>query len=187
MPGNGNTAYRREGGVTLIEIALREPRQLFHTLDPAPFREKDLDTQAEGYLQEVARELHRHGPARLLIHLPAAVLESDEARSIPAAISHYFDYRAAEELRQLRRLLSNGAVSLVIGLLFLLGCLSARRLVPNFAGAELQLILGEGLLIIGWVALWRPLEIFLYDWWPVWQRRREHRWLARLPVELRAG
>jgi hypothetical protein len=25
-------------------------------------------------------------------------------------------------------------------------------------------IFGEGLLIIGWVAMWRPLEIFLYEY-----------------------
>ena len=31
-------AYRREGDHTLIEIRVREIRQLFHTLDPAPFR-----------------------------------------------------------------------------------------------------------------------------------------------------
>jgi hypothetical protein len=32
------SAYRREGDHTLIEIRVREIRQLFHTLDPAPFR-----------------------------------------------------------------------------------------------------------------------------------------------------
>ena len=25
----------------------------------------------------------------------------------------------------------------------------------------------ESLLIGGWVAMWRPLEVFLYDWWPI--------------------
>jgi hypothetical protein len=28
-------------------------------------------------------------------------------------------------------------------------------------------ILGHSLLIGGWVALWRPFEIFLYEWWPI--------------------
>jgi len=35
----------------------------------------------------------------------------------------------------------------------------------------------ESLVIAGWVALWRPLEIFLYDWWPI---RAEARLLDRL-------
>ena len=185
MPAGGHSAYRREGDSTLIEVELREPRQLFHTLDPAPFRERDLDAQAESYLLEAARELHLSPDARLVIHLPSDVLGSDEARSIPEAVRHYFEYRATESGHQLRRLLRNGALSLGIGLLFLLGCLSARRLTAPLPDGDIKLILGEGLLIIGWVALWRPLEIFLYDWWPLWQRCRERRWLASRPVELR--
>jgi hypothetical protein len=27
-------------------------------------------------------------------------------------------------------------------------------------------VIREGFLIGGWVAMWRPLEVFLYDWWP---------------------
>jgi hypothetical protein len=28
-------------------------------------------------------------------------------------------------------------------------------------------IIRESLLIGGWVAMWRPMEILLYDWWPI--------------------
>ncbi|MGH9221520.1 MAG: hypothetical protein ACRD1W_19605 [Vicinamibacterales bacterium] len=35
----------------------------------------------------------------------------------------------------------------------------------------------ESLLIGGWVAMWRPLEIFLYEWWPI---RAEARLFDRL-------
>jgi hypothetical protein len=187
MAVGGHSAYRREGDATLIEIELRDPRQLFHTLDPAPFRERDLDAQAESYLLEAARELHLRRDARLVIHLPAAVIGSDEARSIPEAVRHYFEYRATESRHGLRRLLGNGALSFLIGLVFLLGCLSARQLTGSLPDGDFKLILGEGLLIIGWVALWRPLEIFLYDWWPLWRRCQERRWLAARPVELRIG
>ncbi len=42
----------------------------------------------------------------------------------------------------------------------------------------------EGLIIVGWVALWRPLEIFLYDWWPIAQRKRLYRRLADASVSV---
>jgi hypothetical protein len=48
-----------------------------------------------------------------------------------------------------------------------------------------QLVLQEGLLIIGWVALWHPLEIFLYSWWPILGRQRLCRKIAMIPVEVR--
>ena len=33
-------------------------------------------------------------------------------------------------------------------------------------------ILREGLMITGWVAMRRPLEVLLYDWWPMVRQRR---------------
>ena len=30
----------------------------------------------------------------------------------------------------------------------------------------------ESLTIGGWVAMWRPMEIFLYSWWPILRERR---------------
>ena len=41
----------------------------------------------------------------------------------------------------------------------------------------------ESLLILGWVANWRPLEIFLYDWWPLVRRRDLYRRLSEAGVE----
>ena len=57
-----HAGYRLEGNQYLIEINLREPRQLFNSLDPAPFHEKDLDASAEEYIVERSariRALHR--------------------------------------------------------------------------------------------------------------------------------
>lgn len=45
-------------------------------------------------------------------------------------------------------------------------------------------ILRESLLIGGWVAMWRPMEIFLYDWWPIWARIRLLDRLARMPTRI---
>ena len=41
----------------------------------------------------------------------------------------------------------------------------------------------SGLLILGWVANWKPLETFLYDWWPIRRRLRLYRRLQKAPVE----
>jgi len=39
-------------------------------------------------------------------------------------------------------------------------------------------------VIGGWVALWRPLEIFLYDWWPIVGQRKTYALLSTLPVSV---
>lgn len=172
-------AYRRDGDAWLIEIRLRELRQLFHHLDPAPFREKDLDPAAERYLEDAVREIGPAQPLRIVVHLPPSEAATDDARQLPAAVANYFGYRAGQGRVELRRLLRRGAVSLVIGLVFLAGCLALRG---YLAGGEPYGVLGEGLLIIGWVGLWRPVEIFLYDWWPIRRQQRRFEALARAPV-----
>jgi hypothetical protein len=178
----GRSVYRREGDTWLIEIRLRELRQLFSHLDPAPFREKDLDPDAETYIDEAFREIGVDRPKKLVIHLPGSAATDDEAAALPEAVRHYFEYRAQQASMELRRLLGRGLASLAIGLAFLFACLSLRRSLAAVAGYEL---LSEGLLIIGWVALWRPVEIFLYDWWPIRRRQRRFEAIARMPVDIR--
>jgi hypothetical protein len=46
-------------------------------------------------------------------------------------------------------------------------------------------IIAEGLLIMGWVAMWRPIETFLYDWWPIRRHRALLTQIARMPIEVR--
>jgi hypothetical protein len=45
-------------------------------------------------------------------------------------------------------------------------------------------IVRESLTIAGWVAMWRPMQIYLYDWWPLLRRSRTYAKLSQMPVEL---
>src|SRR3974390_906979 len=162
-----SAAYRREGGDYLIELNLRDVRQLFNSLDPAPFLEKDLDSEAEQYILDAVRELGLRHKSKLLIHLPASGLRDEDTTALIGAIHHYFTYRARHAADNLRQTLVRGAVSLIIGLVFLFVCLTLRHLLGSLVPGSTGEILSEGLLIMGWVAMWRPIEIFLYDWWPI--------------------
>jgi hypothetical protein len=187
LNGPGRSAYRTEGRDLLIEIRLQSVRQLFHTLDPAPFHEKDLDENAAAYLVEACAEADRRWQLRLVVHLPAAEAQSDSAHSLPEAIHNYFAYRVQQQTRDLVKLLRYGATSLAIGLVFLMACLALRRVLDAHLLVVDQSIVDEGLLILGWVAMWRPVEVLLYDWWPLTRRRAVLRRLAAIPVEVRTS
>ena len=73
-----------------------------------------------------------------------------------------------------------GRISLVIGVAFMAACLFLARL---YAGTGSN-FLREGLTVVSWVALWRPLEIYLYDWWPVREEQRLLSRLARMHVKM---
>jgi hypothetical protein len=167
-----------------IEINLGRLAQLFNSLDPSPFHERDLDQDAEEYIMGSAEEIPRQRHLRLVVHLPADQLPRTGAPDLGEAIHNYFAYRETNERRRLRLLFRDGRIALVTGLVFLFCCTLIRELAFSFGHGAISEIAGEGLLIIGWVAMWRPLEIFLYEWVPLRRRCRILARLAKMPVTL---
>jgi hypothetical protein len=180
-----SSAYRHDGAHYLIELNLRDTRQLFNSLDPAPFREKDLDAAAEEYIVDAVRELGHSYPSRLIIHVPREGLNDENEASIVNAIRHYFEYRVDHAADQLKQTLLRGGVSLLIGLVFLFACLWLRTFVDETASRTTREIFSEGLLILGWVAMWRPIDTFLYDWWPIHHRKKVLNRILTMPIEVK--
>lgn len=178
-------AFRREGETILIEISLRQVAQLYNSFDPSPFHEKDLDDEADRYIFTAARELGADKPMKLAIYLPPEAVDSPAARAIEQSIRSHFLYRLQTARRDLRHELGRGRKSLLIGLAFLAACMAGREVALGFVPSAIQRILSEGLLIIGWVAMWGPLEVFLYGWWPIVGTCRILERLAVLDVEIR--
>lgn len=175
--------YRREGEWNLIEMKISRPDQLFNSLDPSPFRERDLDAEAANWLLDAMRELHGHRQVKVVLYLPEQS-PPGTAAEVTDAIHNYFHYREIAARFSLRQVLRLGRSSLLVGLVFLAICTVLWRFA--FTGeALIDRILGEGFLIIGWVAMWKPLEILLYDWWPVLRDIRLCARLAHVPVEIR--
>jgi hypothetical protein len=143
----------------VIEVRVDEITQLFHTLDPFPFREKDLDREAEEFIVGWARELPADQPFRIVIHFPES--QTDLARDLPEAFSRYFAGRATVVQGDLNELLRIGRRSLAIGVPILVACLLSAHLMGDFlADVQFRKIVEESFLILGWVANWRPLENF---------------------------
>ena len=167
---------------TKIEISLNRLTQLFNSFDPSPFHERDLDREAEDYIVGSAEEASHQRPLALVIHLPADQMPTSGLPDLREAIHNYFAYRYDQESRRLRLLFRDGRLALVIGLAFLFCCVLLRELASSFGNDAASDIFGEGMLIIGWVAMWRPLEIFLYEWVPIRRRCRILMKLAKMQV-----
>jgi hypothetical protein len=78
----------------VFEVRLREVRQLFDALDPLPFREKDLDADAEEYIIESVRERPSGTASALVIHLDQPTGLPDEGRVVGDAVRTYFARRS---------------------------------------------------------------------------------------------
>ena len=120
----------------------------------------------------------------MLVHLGRACGPDDEAAILGDAVHEYFTQRALDSRRQLRNLFRRGRISLVIALVFLTAALAASDLIGSVSQSGFGKVFREGLLIGGWVAMWRPLEIFLYDWWPIRAEIRLSERLSTMPVSI---
>ena len=154
-------------------------------MDPSPFQERDLDDDAEEFIVSWAQEFPRRDAVSLVIHVNQLPAQRDAQHLVETAVHHYFAYRAKLKWLEFRHLLKKGRTSLIIGLLFLGACLLTSELLRRQEPRSLSIIARESLIIAGWVAMWRPMEIFLYEWWPLLRRGRLYQKLSRMHVEVR--
>lgn len=167
-----------------VELRLDRISRLYNSLDPAPFHEKELEAAADDYIVGSAEDAGGR-PIRLVIMLPEDQLGRTEAGQIPASIRHHFELRRDGERRLLRATWRRARMALLIGTAFLAVCLSARSLLSGSPSTAAHIV-AEGLLIVGWVAMWGPLDIILYGWWPIWSRYKLFERLSHLDVEVKA-
>lgn len=176
--------YRVEEGRFCIDISLRSSRQLFDGRDPAPFRERDLDEHAVEYLVEAVQELPRRADVKLVFwisdepapHLPDSMLVD--------AVRAHFRYEEQRLGRQIREHIRRGQLFLLLGVTVLVLFLTLAELTTAMPQGHVRQILREGLVITAWVAMWRPLEVLLYDWWPIVQEHRLRKRFRDLPIEV---
>lgn len=167
----------------LIEVHVTELRLLFNPIDPSPPREKDLDSRAEEFILAWARAAKRNARLALQVDVDTAG-RPDEASTVRDAVHEFFRQRSLSASRRLSQLFRIGRTSLLIGISFLAAAVTAAGLVDRALGqTAFGALLRESLVIGGWVALWRPLEIFLYDWWPILAERRLYDRLSGMPVK----
>ena len=169
----------------IIKMHLRKLEQLFDSLDHSPFREKDLDRNAEEYIVDSIKELPSKAYCEMVIYLDEPIDIPTEREAIIEAIHIHFTRRAQIARQNLRQLLRRGSISLGIGLSFLVTFFLLGQLVRRIMGDDQwAFLLRESLMIGGWVAMWKPLEIFLYDWWPIVGERRLYDRLSQVKVEI---
>ena len=93
---------------------------------------------------------------------------------------HHEVWAIENELKQLLRL---GRTSLFFGMTFLIICVV---LATQFIGdGPFQNVFREGLVIMGWVAIWRPINILLYEWWPHLGKRKVNKFLSKVKIEFK--
>jgi hypothetical protein len=176
--------YKKVDGMILIEIKLSSIMQLFNSFDPSPFHEKEIDTAAEHYIIDTVREFPVKTKFKMVIYLPKELAESEQAKKIKPAIQYHFKYRAMGADRKFRSHFRYGRSTMLIGLSFLAIALFARQLVSHMNNILAAQIFADALLIIGWVAMWEPVTVLLYELWPILQTKKVYERIGGMEIEI---
>lgn len=87
------------------------------------------------------------------------------------AIQLYFTDMAKSQGLAFKKTLAHGLKSLMIGLTFLFICVFSYYSSKDLPDTLINNYLKEGLHVLGWVSMWHPINIFLYEWWPIVAKR----------------
>ncbi len=168
-----------------IELSPYNPSQLFETAEPKPFGIRELHPQVLEAIADQSRNAPRGDRLRLVLRFPVGTqLQSD---AICRAMREYFAWRGEADRCEIRRILRDGRFALLIGLSFMIVVNAIAEIIHATFTGRFASGLVAGLEIFGWVALWRPAELLLYDWAPAYRRRRLMRRLGEATIECLAS
>lgn len=108
-----------------------------------------------------------HNFSKIVIHLPSKKVAETDTNKVSKMFYHYIKNRLEENKDNMflfRRVLTRSLRNAIVFLSFcmiLVSILNAPSILPNMP--ILRSVLTEGLTVIGWVALWRPVELLIND------------------------
>lgn len=172
---------RGDAGEVVIEVAAERAEDLYDDFTKqAPYIRRDLDSQLADYLVDSAREIGPRHALEIRIVLELAP-DPDKRARILKSIPNYFLYLADAERLKIRRTLrrSVGLFAVGFGLVILMVWvkLAVVKPVAPAQPSVIKEVLGEGLTIAAWVAMWEALGVFAAEWLP---HRRDVRLFQRL-------
>ena len=168
--------------VATVSIRVRDLAQMFNSLDPSPFWDRDLDSKAADFIEEEFNDKRSAGEWHLHVHASeGAALAAD----LQPAIEHHYERMATSARHRMREHLWFGQLALVGGIAIFLASMTVRSLLSGLLAGGTPRMLDEGLIILAWLALWRPAEALVYGWIPDWRSSRTYERLAAIRVFVR--
>lgn len=143
--------------------------------------ERIVDTLRSRYHRRIERI-----EARLLVQTAPDAATRSKVDAALKELSRYQDERLGEQFVTIRR---DGVRALGKGSLFLLACLVIAAIGGELAFLPdlLRNLISEGFIIAGWVGLWHPMELLLYEWWPVSRDRKLYRLIADMTYSVESA
>ncbi len=169
----------------IIDLKISSIDQFYNPLDPAPRSEKELNPKVEEYILTPADDLRLRQEWVLAVYLPQNEINPHQEEALKRSVHTHFIRRADGLKKQARKKTNQIILNTVFGFLFLGLCLTAAYGMTTLSqGSDFYEILGQGLTVVGWVALWNPVEYLLYDRWGPRKEIAVSKKLGKIDIEI---
>jgi len=174
-----------------ISLSLDSVEHLFVAPQFNPFAEKEVELLGQSGLARVLKKMEpgslRHGvKVRLTVLLPPTQITPDLPERVNKALLRYCQAQIEDNHLRIKRTIWIGLRGFPFGLLFLGVCMGLSATfssqVLTFIPENLNNLLAEGLIVIGWIALWNPVSAFIYDWVPFWRENQVYRTMMTMDI-----
>ena len=154
-----------------IHIHLDDICHLFIAPDFDPYAKSPIYISGLEAATNQIKMSPRRSEHKLILHLPPEKFAPDILEKTRQAILNYCEFKLQETRREVLLLRWEGFEALQMGLSFMAGCLFLSLYLRGMKNSPefLRTFISEGLSIVGWVSMWKPIDILLYQWWPHWQ------------------
>lgn len=169
----------------VIHFRVESLDAIFDNRDPEPLEARRLNHDWLKYILSVMDNRPRRVPTHLYLELASASVRRRGHKKLQHVLRKRFTEHEALLERRLKENFRIGRTFLVLALLVLFFFIALSQLTERLPLGHFQQAFSEGFLIIGWVALWRPVETLLYDWWPIVQEQRKVQRLLRGKITVR--
>lgn len=172
---------REQTDPQVIEIGVRSIDALFAEFHAEPISERPLSDSARLYVLDLYESVPEPGPEALIVRAPARERSQTDEQAVRAALRA--DFRAhSGRYRDAARFSRRDWLSAWIGIAILLGSIAISTTLERLTDDVIVAGIAQGIVVVGWVALWPPAQRFANDVIPHRFERRSYAGLAQLEI-----
>lgn len=165
-------------------IRLDSLDDLFYALDAAPVADRALTADVRGHLLDQWERLRDDNPRSLVVIAPRSERDDADESSLRRAI-HKDLLAASGPLRIADPLPRRERIAARIGIASLFACIVVSSALDRISDDVIVEGISQGVLVLGWVALWAPASRLVIDTFPHLFNRRRYAEFAEIEVEFR--
>jgi hypothetical protein len=162
------------------------PRDIFSKRKYVYMGQSVVGRLLEHFMQEKGLAKRRH---KLVLLMPPEKITPNLSQELEAALDRFAATKIQDNRNEMAAIRRRGILQIPYALIFLgtsigFALLLGSEIITNLPPVMAN-VLSEGLFIVGWVAMWGPLDTLLFGRFPLMAENRALEALERMTIEIR--